>query len=373
MRLSQYDGISRMLVIAKDSSLAKQLLLDNKGVGLIERNHIVILPEKVRIQLNETEQMQLNELSNFDIIEINSNGLVYILYDHMEGDAGIATTSTCNSNCIMCPISEAERRIKSPFSLEKLITLIRLFPSDIAHFTITGGEPTLIGYENFISVMKEVAAHFFHTKILLLTNGRTFGNKAFFDQIVKVKPDMLRIAIPIHGSTAEKHDYITQSDGSFIQTLRGIRYILNVGIELELRIVVSKLNVYDLNDIAELIISFFPQTTVVNFIGLEMRGNCILNQEDIVISYEEAFQAAKKAIRTLVMHGIDAGLYNFPFCMIDKGYWPIAKKSISAYKVRFRDACEKCVMKDKCCGFFTTSMYFLKPVVRPVLAEELSI
>lgn len=372
MKLLQYQGVDRMLVISRDGSLSEQLLSENKNVGFIHENHLIILPEGVEILLSESEQHDLNELDDFDIFEINSNGLIHILYRHAEGDAGIATTSICNSNCKMCPASEDERR-RDSFKLEKLLSFIRLFPENLTHFTITGGEPTLIGHDNFIAVIKEVASHFQNTKVLLLTNGRTFGNKAFFDQVVDCKPNAFRIAIPIHGSAAEKHDDITQSEGSFVQTIRGISNILNAGIELELRVVVSKLNIHDLNDIAEMIIRHFPRTAVVNFIGLEMRGNCILNQDEVILSYEEAFQGAKKAIRMLIMNGIDVGLYNFPYCMIEKGYWPIAKKSISAYKVRFAEACELCVLKKMCCGFFTTSMYFLKPVVKPILAEELLI
>ncbi len=104
----------------------------------------------------------------------------------------------------------------------------------------------------------------------------------------------LRIAIPIHGSIASKHDYITQAKGGFEQTIRGLTNIINANIETEIRIVVSKLNEDDILDIAKLIVAKFKRVRVVHFVGLEMRGNCAANADKVVISYEEAFQSQRK-------------------------------------------------------------------------------
>lgn len=52
--------------------------------------------------------------------------------------------------------------------------------------------------------------------------------------------------------------------------------------------------------------------------------------------------------------------------MIDRYYWPIAQKSISAYKSKFYEECNECIMKEQCCGLFTTSKAFLKPKVTPI-------
>jgi radical SAM domain protein len=152
--------------------------------------------------------------------------------------------------------------------------------------------------------------------------------------------------------------------------MRGIANILRAHIELELRIVVSKLNCDDVTNIAKLIIRYFPTTTVVNFVGLEMRGNCVANADQVLISYQDAFQKSKEAIRLLIHHGIDVGLYNFPYCMIDEEYWPIAQKSISAYKSMFYDACEQCRLRHECCGIFLATMNFYKPKVYPITSGD---
>lgn len=369
IRLSEYKAEFKILVVAKTNLLTEQFLKEGKSVAFIDQNKFKIYPDNLVTNIMENEIEKINRLNDFDVIEIRDNGIIYRWYSHEEGEAGIAITSYCNSNCIMCPASDKERKQNNDLSIEQYDSIIRYFPNNLDHFTVTGGEPTLIGEDNFIHIMNTVKECMPNTTVLILTNGRTFGSKRFFEKFLNVLPNHLRIAIPIHGSDDEKHDYITQAPGGFRQTLRGIKNVINANIELELRIVVSKLNYNDLENIAQLIIDYFPKVTIVNFIGLEMRGNCVLNHEKVVISYEEAFEKSKGAILKLALHGIDVSLYNFPYCMIGKSYWPLAQKSIASYKSNYYKECSDCIMKEICSGIFTTSMYFLKPIVKPIRQE----
>lgn len=243
-------------------------------------------------------------------------------------------------------------------------------PEDLWYFTITGGEPTLIGEDNFIELYRTVKEHLPNTNILLLTNGRTLGNYSFFEKFKKENTDNLRIAIPIHGSIASKHDYITQAKGGYEQTIRGLTNIIKANIETEIRIVVSKLNEDDILNIARLIVTKFKGVRVVHFVGLEMRGNCAANASKVVISYEEAFSKSKKAIKLLMINGIDVALYNFPYCMIESGYWSLAKKSISSYKAEYYSECNECNMRSLCCGIFTATRNFYNPQVYPIKGEN---
>ena len=101
-----------------------------------------------------------------------------------------------------------------------------------------------------------------------------------------------------------------------------------------------------------------------------MRGNCAANADKVGISYEEAFSKSKKAIQLLMINGIDVALYNFPYCMIERGYWSLAKKSISSYKAEYYVECDKCKMKSMCCGIFTATRNFYKPRVYPIKGDN---
>ena len=58
------------------------------------------------------------------------------------------------------------------------------------------------------------------------------------ERFVEKAPKNSIVAIPIHGSTANIHDMITQSKGSFNQTKIGIKKLLKAGIHVELGTVV---------------------------------------------------------------------------------------------------------------------------------------
>ena len=95
-------------------------------------------------------------------------------------------------------------------------------------------------------------------------------------------------------------------------------------------------------------------------------GNAAINRESLWVDYSEVFQKSKAAIDLLVKAGIDVQLYNFPLCALDRGYWHIAAKSITDYKVRFMDECEECFVKEICGGFFYSTKQVMNPQVLPI-------
>lgn len=368
--ISEYKGEYRIFIFSTKDIYTRELIKKGKNVGEFINDKIVFYPDLETIKLNSKEIKIMCNFCDGDVLEISETGIIYRWYSAKEGDAGIATTPKCNSNCIMCPASDGERSHNTGLSLEQLKTVIKHMPEDLWYFTITGGEPTLVGESNFIEIYRTVKDHLPNTNILLLTNGRTLGNYSFFERFKKEDMRKLRIAIPIHGSVASKHDYITQAKGGFEQTIRGLTNIINANIETEIRIVVSKLNEDDILDIAKLIVEKFRRVTVVHFVGLEMRGNCAANADKVIISYEEAFLKSKKAIRLLMFNGIDVALYNFPYCMIERGYWSLARKSISTYKAEYYIECDECIMRSMCCGIFTATRDFYKPKVYPIKGDN---
>ena len=81
----------------------------------------------------------------------------------------------------------------------------------------------------------------------------------------------------------------------------------------------------------------------------------------------------RTAIDQLIKNGFDVKLYNFPLCMIKKGYWYIAAKSISGYKIQYQDDCLLCEAKDICGGFFSSTKKLMNPKVYPINRSELQL
>jgi His-Xaa-Ser system radical SAM maturase HxsC len=269
----------------------------------------------------------------------------------------------------MCPASDAERRKGFSYRREDLLKYIDYLPMDLEYIVITGGEPTM-QTELFLEVLDRIREKYPCTQVLLLTNGRSLSDRWLYEEVCARHPENFRIAIPVHGATAELHDYITRAPGSFDQTILGLTRLMNSDIKIEIRIVVTKTNCDDLLNIAKLITSKFHRVYYVNFIGLEPRGNCALNFQDVYIHHRESFLKSKPAIEHLISHGHDVGLYNYPLCSVDRDFWPIAAKSISGYKNVYHPDCDLCAVKQICGGFFTATMHIAKPDVFPVLMKE---
>ena len=303
------------------------------------------------IEMPSESAEKLDGYRDGDVFSINERGIVSELYAYESDSNSLVLTPKCNSNCIMCPIPEHVRRTGIPGHKDELLELIRYIPRTAKHLTITGGEPTLIG-DAFFDILKALQYDFDSTAFQLLTNGRVFSDYEYTTRFVDCIPNALEIGIPIYGYNAESHDSITRTPDSFTQTIAGIHNLLHYDCNVEIRIVLTKMVVDNIEKIADLIIGNFRRVSTVTIMGLEMTGNAAINRDLVWAPYDELFEKSKPSINKLVRSGIDVRLYNFPLCMISEKYWGIANKSISGYKIRYSDECAECDVKEICGGVF---------------------
>ena len=101
------------------------------------------------------------------------------------------------------------------------------------------------------------------------------------------------------------------------------------------------------------------------------RGNYTLGVKEQLIFPEIDFDKVNKYLYesclTIIEEGIIVNLYNFPLCNIDERLYSIAHKSISDYKVRFKEECENCKVKKNCGGFFNSTINVKEINVKPIL------
>ena len=360
--IKNYSSIPRIATVYRQKGLSK---FEGHEIALINDDMLSFMSDGLSFDLGGKKDKTCDSLSDGDIITVSNRGVICKLYDNAEHDATVYMTGKCNSNCIMCPCSDFERKTDDGIPDEWLEEFIAMLPEDIYHIVVTGGEPTL-RTTRFFSVMSHLAMRFPNTEVLLLTNGRSFASIELFHRLLANCPPFLTVAIPLHGDNATLHDAITRTPGSFHQTCRGILNVLANRVAVELRVVVSKLNVEHLADIARFIVNRFPGVLTVNFIGLETMGNCAKNFKQVYISCSESWMYVKKAVRILMKNGIMAQLYNYPLCSVEKGYWYICRQSISPYKVRYAPECVNCIMKGQCSGFFYSTLNLAKPTVTPI-------
>ena len=91
--------------------------------------------------------------------------------------------------------------------------------------------------ERLLSLMCTLRDTQADTPVLLLTNGRALCLPQIQAQLKELLDAHDRFGIPIHGSNAALHDAITQSPGSFAQTIAGLHFLADSPADIEIRIV----------------------------------------------------------------------------------------------------------------------------------------
>ena len=365
IQISSYDGNARVVSFSKTDDSYAALCDNHLNIAKLCDKALLLSPDNVRIDLTESEYNKFLDSADFDVFEIDADGNAYKYFDASSLDNAIMVTNKCNSNCLMCPTPEAIRKKDIAINVDYLIHVAQHFPKDAEHITITGGEPFLAGRDIF-KLFDYLKGHFPVTDFLVLTNGRIFSVIEYTDRLAETQPGNTILGIPLHGFNDATHDSITQSAGSFRQTYQGLKNLLSRGIRVELRIVVSKLNMDFITGIAQLIVNEFKGAECVKIMGLEMTGNAAKNKDSVWISYKEAFEKAQPAIDILTKAGIDVGLYNFPLCSVNENYRSICEKSISDYKIRFAPECDRCTEKDACGGMFSGTIRLSKDDIIPI-------
>ncbi len=305
-------------------------------------------------------------LMDDDIVQVdNLNGVIHILYKKNSVDNALILTNKCNNNCIFCPETVASRSRKNQVGIEDIVKLIKLIPKECKHLTITGGEPTCLGIK-LLEILKVCNLELPDTEFTILSNGRVFCISEFTQIFLTVAPKKVLIAIPIHSVDEKTHDFSTQVDGSFHQTINGINNIVEAGIRVEIRIVINKINYEELESISSYIISNFPEIYRVCFIGMELLGNAAKNLSAIWIDYESIGSHLVAAIKLMVKGGIQPKIYNIPQCKLETQIWQFCEKSITDSKIIYDAKCELCKVKKLCGGMFF-STYNIRMDINPII------
>ena len=366
--IKNYNLGPRIAVVKHDCYMHNESL--SETMELTEDNTVKFMSDGKSIAIEPDNRRLFTDLLDGDIVTIDDRGVISRLYDSLSDEATVFMTGQCNSNCIMCPASDNERKFNRGLGSDWLAKYIELLPNGIDYLVITGGEPTL-NPPLFFSTLRRLKERFPDAGFLLLSNGRSFVAKKMITELLLDCPKRLRVAIPIHGDTASLHDSISRVEGSFSQTTKGVTNLLENNIEVELRIVVSKLNYRSLNKIATLISQDYRRAIIVNFIGLETLGNCAKYLKQVFIDYVDAFPYIKTAAEILISSGIDVSLYNFPLCTVEPGFWSLCSNSITPSKIRYAEICSECDARSFCGGVFGSTLSAAKPKLSPVHLKQI--
>ena len=365
LRIPTLSGQNGIFSLAYTDDAHQDLLEEMVEHLYVHENCLEFFPANRVVMVDSSIVDQLSAFNDYDAVEVHPDGSVYRCYDDKATENVFFVTGKCNSNCIMCPTPEYTRRNSDDPCIARLIELASHMSVHTPHITVTGGEPFLAGKDIF-GLFGFCRSKFPDTEFLVLTNGRVFALKEYCELLKETAPDNTILGIPIHGSCAVVHDAITRTPGSFNQTISGLQNLHNLGVRLELRIVVCRMNITDLANTARLIASVLPNAERVCIMGMEMTGNAHVNRDMVWIPYQQSAPFVAEATDVLIGAGIDVRLYNYPLCTVDHKYWTICYKSITDHKIRYAQCCENCSVKDACGGVFAGTFSMVKDELKPI-------
>ena len=268
----------------------------------------------------------------------------------------------CNNNCLICVVNAFKNRHKN-MTTQQVLQLFEKIKEEkhLQEVEFSGGEPTV--RDDFLYLLKWVSSKYPYLSFSLLTNGRKFYNPVFSREFSKY--NIRHVITALHHFKEEKHDELTQAKRSFKETCTGIKNLSELGINLTLKIIVTKLNYRAMPQIVEFIAKNFPNVKNISINGLDIRERAKQYKDKVIISFTDYVYYLQKAIDTANKYNINMVLYSVPLCVLDKKYQIYAGPQpdlISLYKSPsneiknkteehgYMPECKKCKLNKECYG-----------------------
>jgi MoaA/NifB/PqqE/SkfB family radical SAM enzyme len=260
---------------------------------------------------------------------------------------------SCNNNCVHCVISDHKKSLldagKRPdLTTNECIELINSARSrGFTWITFTGGEPTM--RSDFIHLLKQ--SHDHGLKINIQSNARRFHDPDFCKQIKGLNIDTILVAL--HGPNPDIHDRITQRKNSFNETIQAIKNLVDMGIYIYGKIVISRINAQYLVETLNLLYSL--GVTRANFAFPHAHGSARNNFSEVVPRYQEIRHEINRLIEISKQIKFNLDLEAFTFCTLsdpmfaDEVHYlsPCGIKSIPVQKEEYDWDTMRKIMKTK--------------------------
>lgn len=219
----------------------------------------------------------------------------------------------CNNNCLVCAV-DAKAHAMEEVPTDEVIRFIDSLSAKTDEMELSGGEPTM--RKDFLHLTEYI--HSKGISYMILSNGRQFSNPFLANKISMHPPE--NVMVPLHGADSKTHDLLSGANGSFNETIEGMKNIIEYGITLTPKIVVNKLNTAELPRVVDLVGLNFPECKTLTINALDYTGCALKNKDTIGITFSEAAPHIGHAIDSGNSIGLRVRLYTIPICVLGEEY-----------------------------------------------------
>lgn len=219
----------------------------------------------------------------------------------------------CNNACISCAKKSDE---KGYLSIDQIIQKIdKIQPSEQDYIELSGGEPTL--RHDLFDICDYIKSTY-NTNLIILSNGRKFKDLSFAKQTKE--SGVNRVMTTFYSHDAEIHDFITRKEGSFDDSVEGLKNLENIDLPISIKTIVLNKNYRQLPDFVNFAYDTFPSAWV-SIHGLIMRGQALDNKDKLAVRYKCMKPFLEGALDVAINRNKNLGIFVIPACVVDPFYW----------------------------------------------------
>lgn len=225
----------------------------------------------------------------------------------------IEVGALCNNNCMFCMEDDRRRRyLEVSANTPENVREMLVDNDSRAEIMYVTGEPTL--NPRFVTYVRW-ASHLGYRTVGLLSNGRRFAHLPFAKKTVEAGLTMAVIAI--HGATADLHDGLTRTPGSFEQCLRGLRNLSRFrkshGLDIHTSTVLCRRN-SSVESMEALYALLSPLVDQVVFNVMQPWGRGATCFDELMPSYKDVAASFARFVGLHPGEELPVSLLDIPYC-----------------------------------------------------------
>ncbi len=292
----------------------------------------------------------------------------------------IQLSRICNQKCIFCSNPDNGRIL----SMEEAKAHVDDFVArDYEGIILTGGEPTL--FEGLPELVRYANEKGIHSR--MITNGQRTSDMEFLKPIVEA--GLTHLHISTHSHKPEVHDWLTQHPGSLEHQIASIDNATELGIAINLNIVINHYNADHLDGLVGWITERFPAVNHIVFNCLDplMRRT---GAEDKVIPKLWEFEVSlAKALNHLSHCDLTFRVERLPLCyMADWAHCSTETRKIVKEEERLihfldqketfhqttfyhekGEVCKSCTLDPICAGLYQMNNFYSESELSPLFID----
>ncbi|MGB0592376.1 MAG: radical SAM protein [Myxococcota bacterium] len=167
----------------------------------------------------------------------------------------------CDLNCIFCE-GESDGVSLPPSSLEGVQAALIATAGRSTGVFFTGGEPTQLPW---LFEALQSATELGYSRVQMQSHAGRAADEGFARSLVEA--GLTAIDVPLYGATAEVHEEITSTPGSFEATVGGIKRLQSLGVRIVLHVTLFKSNLPMLTELLEFMAGLKPDGVYLQVTG----------------------------------------------------------------------------------------------------------